>query len=180
MLTLMFACGDSEKNVTAPAPEKMNEANPAAELTGHGAHSTGGAHVGTVPDGAKVFFVEPANGATVNSPFTVKMGVEGMAVKPAGAIEDGTGHHHIIINADPIASGVIVPADEQHKHFGKGQTETQITLPPGEHSIQLQFANGVHLSYGKKMNTEITVYVSDGIPEAVEAVPADPVPEKSK
>ena len=90
------------------------------------------------------------------------MGVEGMVVKPAGAVEDGSGHHHIIIDSDPIPNGMIVPADEQHKHFGKGQTETELTLAPGEYNIQLQFANGVHLSYGKNLNTDITIFVSDG------------------
>ncbi len=118
-----------------------------------------GAHIGPVPEGAKVFFVEPKDGATVTSPVKIQMGVEGMEVKPAGKIQDGSGHHHIVIDSDPVAKGTLVPADDKHKHFGKGQTETELQLAPGQHTLQLQFANGVHLSYGEQMSAKITITV---------------------
>lgn len=152
-----------------PAPEVKTEANADQKAhqghgeAGHGAHGednqNAGAHVGPVPEGAKVFFASPKDGATVTSPVKIQMGVEGMDVQPAGKIQDGSGHHHIVIDADPIAKGTLVPADEQHKHFGKGQTETELTLAPGQHTLQLQFANGVHLSYGEQMSAKITITV---------------------
>ena len=152
-----------------PAPEVKTEAKVDQKAhqghgeAGHGAHGEGnqnaGAHVGPVPEGGKVFFVSPMDGATVTSPVKIQMGVEGMEVQPAGKIQDGSGHHHIVIDADPIAKGTLVPADEQHKHFGKGQTETELTLAPGQHTLQLQFANGVHLSYGEQMSAKITITV---------------------
>ena len=82
-----------------------------------------------------------------------------MEVQPAGTMQDGSGHHHIVIDADPVAKGTLVPADDKHKHFGKGQTETELQLAPGQHTLQLQFANGVHLSYGEQMSSKITITV---------------------
>jgi hypothetical protein len=111
------------------------------------------------PEGAKVMFVEPADGATVKSPVMVKMGVEGMTVQPAGELKEGTGHHHIIIDSEPVPFGTAVPADETHIHFGKGQIETELELEPGEHTLQLQFADGAHRSYGEQLSTTITITV---------------------
>ena len=65
------------------------------------------------------------------------MGVEGMTVKPAGEITANTGHHHILIDTDAVGREDIVPADDKHKHFGKGQTETVLKLAPGKHTLQL-------------------------------------------
>jgi hypothetical protein len=106
-----------------------------------------------------VSFVEPADGATVESPFKVKFGVAGMAVQPAGNIAPNVGHHHLLIDSDGIKTGESVPFDAQHMHFGKGQTETMLTLPPGKHKLTLQFADGAHQSYGSAMSNSITVNV---------------------
>ena len=95
---------------------------------------------GKIPEGAKVFFLSPKDGGEVSSPLKVQMGVEGMKVQPAGEIVEGTGHHHIIIDTDPVKKGTVVGSDAQHLHFGKGQTETELTLSPGKHTLQLQFA----------------------------------------
>jgi hypothetical protein len=103
--------------------------------------------------------LEPADGATVSSPFKVRFGVRGMAVAPAGEIVANSGHHHLLINVDAIAAGDTVPASERHLHFGKGQTETEVTLPPGTYKLTAQFANGTHQSYGKEMSQTITVTV---------------------
>ena len=109
--------------------------------------------------GPRVFFIEPANGASVSSPVKVKMGVEGMTVEPAGKVNPNAGHFHILIDEAPSPEGKIVPADETHKHYGKGQTETELTLKPGKHKLVLQFADGEHKSYGEKLvdTIEITV-----------------------
>ena len=109
--------------------------------------------------GGSVHFIEPVDGATVGASFTVRMGVEGMAVRPAGELIDGTGHHHLIVNGQPIAAGVAVPADDTHLHFGKGQTETMLTLPPGMHTLTMQFADGLHRSYGPALSRTITITV---------------------
>lgn len=106
-----------------------------------------------------VAFVEPADGATVSSPFKVKFAVTGMAIKPAGDMTENTGHHHLLINAKPVKEGDVVPADETHIHFGKGQTETEVKLAPGTYKLSMQFANGMHQSYGPGMSKDITVTV---------------------
>jgi hypothetical protein len=106
-----------------------------------------------------VSFVEPANGATVSSPFKVKFAVAGMDVKPAGDMTANTGHHHLLINAAPVKAGEVIPMDDKHIHFGKGQTETELTLPPGNYTLTMQFANGLHQAYGPGMNKEIKVTV---------------------
>jgi len=106
-----------------------------------------------------VAFVEPVDGATVSSPFKVKFAVSGMDIKPAGDMTANTGHHHLLINAAPVKAGEVVPADETHIHFGKGQTETEVKLAPGTYKLSLQFANGLHQSYGPGMSKDITVTV---------------------
>lgn len=108
---------------------------------------------------AGVSFDSPADGATVPQSFTVKMAVEGMQVQPAGQATDGSGHHHLIVDGGPVAQGTPVPADATHLHFGKGQTETALTLPPGTHTLTLQFADGLHRSFGPGMSRTITVHV---------------------
>ena len=106
-----------------------------------------------------VDFTEPKNGAVVSSPFKVKFAVTGMEVKPAGSMDNNTGHHHLIINGDSMKVGESIPFDETHLHFGKGQTETDVTLPPGTYKLTMQFANGAHQSYGPGLSKTITVTV---------------------
>ncbi|MDH5656970.1 MAG: DUF4399 domain-containing protein [Spirochaetia bacterium] len=107
----------------------------------------------------RVFFTEPADGAVIEGKVKVMMGVEGMEVKPAGELVEGTGHHHIIINGSSVEKGMVVPADEKYIHFGKGQTETELELEPGEYSLTLQFANGLHESYGPDLSQTIKITV---------------------
>lgn len=106
-----------------------------------------------------VDFTEPKNGAVVSSPFKVKFAVTGMEVKPAGTMDSNTGHHHLLINGDSMKVGESIPFDETHLHFGKGQTETEVTLPPGTYKLTMQFANGAHQSYGPGLSKTITVTV---------------------
>lgn len=106
-----------------------------------------------------VSFVEPADGATVTSPFKVKFAVTGMEVKPAGDMTANTGHHHLIIDGDSMKAGDAIPADEKHLHFGKGQTETEVKLPPGQYKLTMQFANGAHQSYGADLSKTIHITV---------------------
>ncbi len=116
-----------------------------------------GAGVAQAADG--VGFVEPKDGATVTSPVKVKFAVEGMQVAPAGDMTAGTGHHHLIIDGKPMAKGEVVPTDEMHLHYGKGQLEAEVKLPPGKHTLTMQFADGAHRSYGPEMSKTITINV---------------------
>ena len=104
-------------------------------------------------------FISPKNGDVVPTTFIVKMAVTGMKVAPAGEIVEGTGHHHLLINTSDISEGQVIPNDTQHKHFGKGQTETEVTLQPGKYKLTLQFADGAHRSYGEKLRKSIEITV---------------------
>ncbi|MFJ3047068.1 DUF4399 domain-containing protein [Herbaspirillum chlorophenolicum] len=106
-----------------------------------------------------VSILEPKDGATVSSPFKVKFGVTGMTVHPATEIIEGTGHHHLLINMGPIKEGEVIPMDATHLHYGKGQTEAEVTLPPGQYKLTAQFANGAHQSYGPAMAKTINITV---------------------
>jgi len=113
-----------------------------------------------VPAGAKIYFKNLKDGQTVSSPVKVEMGMDGLKVDTAGVIVSGAGHHHLLIDAgDSIPAGVIVPKDSTHIHFGKGQTSTEVKLTPGEHKLTLQFADGIHRSYGSRLATSIKVKV---------------------
>ncbi|MGF6859283.1 DUF4399 domain-containing protein [Paraburkholderia sp. CI3] len=112
-----------------------------------------------VAQAAGVTFVQPADGATVTSPVHVVFGLDGMKIAPAGTLTDGTGHHHLLIDGKPLPKGEVVPATDKSLHFGKGQTETDLTLPPGDHTLTLQFGDGAHRSYGPEMSKTITVHV---------------------
>jgi hypothetical protein len=107
----------------------------------------------------KVTIVEPKDGATVPTTFTVKFGVEGMKIANAGTTTPGTGHHHLIVDGEAVPKGQAVPTDSTHIHFGKGQTQTKLTLKPGPHTLTLQFADGAHLSYGDMMSQTIHITV---------------------
>lgn len=112
-----------------------------------------------VPEGAKVFFANLEDGQTVSSPVKVEFGVEGMEVEPAGELHEGKGHHHIIIDGAALERGTVVPADETNIHYGKGQTETELELAPGQHTLTMQFADGYHQSYGEQMSATISITV---------------------
>lgn len=108
---------------------------------------------------AEVFFKNLKTGDTVSSPVKVEMGVRGMIVQPAGKVVAGTGHHHILINQGSMSSGAVIPNDETHRHYGKGQTEAELELEPGEYRLTLQFANGVHESYGEALSASVVITV---------------------
>ena len=165
-LTLLAACGGdeapAEKPAETPAAEAPAADAPAADAhAGHDMAAHGDITKPVAPEGSKVMFGEPADGATVKSPLKVVFQVEGLTVKPAGTMEAGTGHHHLIIDDKAPAAGTAVAADDTHIHYGKGQTETEIELAPGKHTLTMQFANGAHISYGEQLSTTITVTVEE-------------------
>lgn len=99
------------------------------------------------PAAAEVYFISPADGETVSGPVTVRFGLRGMGVAPAGTIAEGTGHHHLIVDAPLPAAGQPIPNDANHLHFGKGQTETTLTLAPGKHTLQLLVGDHSHVPH---------------------------------
>lgn len=114
------------------------------------------------PEDAAVYFISPQDGATLSGPVTVRMGLEGMGVAPAGVEREATGHHHLLIDT-PLAEVDLdapLPATEQTRHFGGGQTQATLTLPPGEHTLQLLFMDHRHLSFDPPVVSEaITIRV---------------------
>ncbi len=111
---------------------------------------------------ARVFFIEPKDGAVVKGAVKVVMGLEGMTIKPSGKVVKGTGHHHVLVNRGAMRKGKVIPTDKTHLHYGKGQTEASIKLAPGDYRLTMQFADGLHRSYGPRLSATIRVKVLPG------------------
>ncbi len=112
------------------------------------------------PAGAEVYFISPKDGETVTSPVTVKFGLKGMGIAPAGVTMENTGHHHLIVDGDAPPAGTPVPADPTHLHYGKGQTEAAVELKPGKHTLLLVLGDFVHAPHNPPVvSKKITVTV---------------------
>jgi hypothetical protein len=112
--------------------------------------------------GAEVYIISPKDGAKVSSPFVVQFGLKGMGIAPAGVKFDNTGHHHLLIDTDaPTDLAAPLPASEKVVHFGKGQTETKLTLPPGKHTLQLVLGDYSHIPHNPPViSKQVTVTVT--------------------
>ena len=156
LVMLLSACNNSgdadkkEKDTTATGHDMTHTPGPGTTIP----------DLPAVPEGAKVSFKDLKDGATVSSPLKVFMWAEGIKVDTAGPVLAGVGHHHILIDAgDSVLAGQTVPTDSAHLHFGKAQTQTELKLTPGTHRLTLQFADGLHRSYGGRMASSVTVIV---------------------
>ncbi|HAZ60058.1 MAG TPA: hypothetical protein DCY89_00630 [Gammaproteobacteria bacterium] len=110
----------------------------------------------------ELYFISPRNGDRLPSPVIVRFGLRHMGVAPAGVEFPGTGHHHLIINAPLPPLAAPIPADDHHRHFGKGQTETEISLPPGRHTLQLLLGDHLHRPHAQPVFSEvITIEVTE-------------------
>jgi hypothetical protein len=110
------------------------------------------------PDTARVYFIAPANGAVVDGKVQVKFGLSGAGVAPAGTDKHGVGHHHILIDADTPKGDELnqpLPASAHVKHFGGGQTETLLDLPPGRHKLQLILGDANHVPHDPPLVSEV-------------------------
>ena len=126
---------------------------------------SGPANAGETPSapGSKVYFVNLKDGATVTSPFKVIFGLSGMGVAPAGTDKANTGHHHILIDRPALGKGsdgadefaANLPSDANHKHFGKGQTETMLNLKPGKHTLQLVLGDKNHIPHKTPVTSKV-------------------------
>lgn len=112
------------------------------------------------PEGAEVYFINLADGAEVSSPVRILFGLRNAGVAPAGVEREGTGHHHLLINNPAYDATLPLPAGDFLRHFGGGQTETELVLEPGTYTLQLLFANYMHIPFEPSVASEtITITV---------------------
>lgn len=112
------------------------------------------------PNGAKVYIISPSAGEVVQKPVTVKFGLQGMGVAPAGVDKANTGHHHLIIDKPLPPLDKLIPKDAHHRHFGGGQTETTIELKAGKHTLQLILGDKGHIPFSPPViSDKITITV---------------------
>ena len=143
---VLTACGQQEPETAATA--EMPAAEPVALPKT------------AAPEGARVFFITPADGDTVPNPVRVEFGIEGMSVVAAGVNEQHSGHHHLIIDAGLPDLGMPIPADANYIHFGDGSTFTELTLAPGVHTLQLLLGDHLHIPHDPPVMSEtITITV---------------------
>lgn len=154
LLSLLAACGRE--------PEPAQTAPPAAESAPAASASMPRT---PAPAGARVYFIAPADGAVVPGTFTVEFGLDGMAVVRAGDNTPDSGHHHVLIDTDLPDLALPIPADANHVHFGDGRSSTELTLPPGQHTLQLLFADYLHIPHDPPVYSDrITITVERASP----------------
>ena len=152
---LLLACGrqSPEMPTTTPEPQPTalaTEGQPAAMPRNPS------------PDGALVYIISPINGAEVTSPVNIIFGLEGAGIAPAGTDRPNTGHHHLLVDTELTNLNMPVPADEQNIHFGGGQTETNIELTPGRHTLQLVLGDFLHIPHDPPLLSEpVTIMVME-------------------
>ncbi|HZR35518.1 MAG TPA: DUF4399 domain-containing protein [Nevskia sp.] len=150
----------------APAAPDVTNPNPAASapnapgMPPAGASSTAAPRQ-KAPEGTAVSFTGIKDGDTVTSPFKVGFAVTGAKIAPAGTADAGTGHFHLLIDTDTLPpQDAPLPASDKVKHYGKGQTEDTVTLPPGPHTLQIELADGAHVPFDPPvLSDKITVTV---------------------
>ncbi|NNC65631.1 MAG: DUF4399 domain-containing protein [Gammaproteobacteria bacterium] len=153
--TLISAGCAQESAPEAPAEAPTEMAAPAA------APAAPAVMRSSAPAGAEAYIIEPADGATVTSPVTVAFGLRGIGVAPAGIDLPNTGHHHLLIDTELANSDSPIPANDQHVHFGLGQTETTIDLPPGRHELRLVLGDHMHIPHDPPVTSDVvTINVS--------------------
>lgn len=106
------------------------------------------------PADAKLYIISPTSGETVANPVTVRFGLAGMGVAPAGVATPDTGHHHLVIDAPLPPMDKPLPKGDKHVHFGGGQTEVTMEMAPGEHTIQLVLGDKDHVPHDPPLVSE--------------------------
>jgi len=158
ILTIAFIACNNSTDKSSTSGDTTNKMS--SDTMSNMATTTTVPELPAIPEGAKVYFKNLKNGAAVTSPVKVEMGIDNMKVDTAGPVVAASGHYHIFIDAeDSLSSGTMVPKDSTHLHYGKGQTEAEVKLAPGAHKLTLQFADGLHRSYGSKLATTVSVNV---------------------
>ena len=115
----------------------------------------------TAGDDPSLYFITPQNGDVVSGEFTIQFGLRGMGVAPAGVEKDKTGHHHLLIDMETLPPmDAPLPKSDQVRHFGGGQTETSLSLPPGKHTLQLVLGDYAHTPHeAPVISKKITITV---------------------
>ena len=149
LILLAAACGrEATEPATVEEPASAEAASPAAEPAALPRSAS--------PEGARVFFITPADGDTVSNPVKIEFGIEGMSVVTAGTDEMHSGHHHLIIDAElPENLGMPIPADENYIHFGDASTSTEVTLEPGRHTLQLLLGDHLHIPHDPPVTSDV-------------------------
>ena len=113
------------------------------------------------PENASVYFVTPLDGQKVSSPVTVRFGSKGIGVAPAGVDKENTGHHHLLIDVKDLPpTNQPIPSSDQFRHFGGGQTQADIELEPGKHTLQLLMGDHNHVPHEPPVKSQkITIEV---------------------
>ena len=151
---MLAACGNE------PASDAASDAAPAAEPAPAPAEPAPAAEAVALPrtpspEGAMVYIVSPGDGDTVTSPVRVVFGLTGIGVAPAGIQMENTGHHHVLVDTELQNMGLPIPADEQNVHFGLGQTEAELELSPGTHTLQLVLGDHLHIPHDPPLMSEV-------------------------
>jgi Domain of unknown function (DUF4399) len=127
------------------------------------------------PAGAAVYFVDLKDGATIAPKSVIHFGLRGMGVAPAGSDRPNSGHHHLLIDTQVPPLNEPIPNDFNHLHFGAGQTEAEVTLTPGDHTLQLLLGDKDHIPHTPPvMSQRIRVKVAEGASTQGAATPAKP------
>lgn len=114
------------------------------------------------PADAELYFISPKDGDAVSNPITVRFGLKNMGIAPAGVQFENTGHHHLLINTALPSLDLPIINDEKHRHYGLGQTETTLELPPGAHTLQLLLGDFAHRPHATPVaSKQITITVTD-------------------
>jgi hypothetical protein len=131
------------------------------------------------PADAKVYFIYPNNGDTIGRTTVVRFGLRGMGISPAGIARPNAGHHHVLIDTKLANLNDPIPSDFNNLHFGAGQTEGEITLPLGEHTLQLVLGDENHVPHDPPVMSEVikVTVTATGAPEAKAAPAAAPAPK---
>lgn len=147
-LLLFAACGQ-EGGETTPSAEAPHE-KPMGPACGGPAVMTRTPS----PAGAQVFFIMPADGDVISGPVRLEFGLSGMEVAPSGDDRPDSGHHHIIIDSELPVLSLPIPADDHHIHFGDGRTKAELTLAPGQHTLQLLLGDHLHIPHDSPLFSE--------------------------
>ena len=153
-ILVLAACGHPEPMQATASPTA------AAKVSTSTATLASGYQKVQAPAGVKLYFVNLSNGATVSSPVKVVFGLAGMGVAPAGIEKAGTGHHHLLVDVGEWDANAPLPANDQFRHFGAGQTEALLELKPGQHTLQLVLGDHNHIPHHPVVMSErITITV---------------------
>lgn len=152
LLVMLAACNGTNDEPPAPPAAEASETAPESKPAGLPRSSAA--------ESARVYFIAPQDGDVVSSPVRVEFGIEEMEVVPAGTQAENSGHHHVLVDTGLPPLDAPIPADAQHVHFGDGSTETELELDPGEHTLQLLFADHLHIPHKPPVYSErITITV---------------------